>query len=74
MSENLKIVEIACQKVDQRVNNIMKSLNTYGIPLQKIKICQTNKSLECKLTTFMLSASLISIVCLFMFEGWSREL
>ncbi|CAM0874746.1 unnamed protein product [Alopecurus aequalis] len=47
VSENLKIVEIACQNVDQRVNNIMKSLSTYGIPLEKIKICQTNKSSEC---------------------------
>lgn len=46
-SENLKIVEIACEEVNVRVHNIMKSLSTYGIPLEKIIIRQTNKSSGC---------------------------
>uniref|UniRef100_A0ACD6A5W9 Uncharacterized protein n=1 Tax=Avena sativa TaxID=4498 RepID=A0ACD6A5W9_AVESA len=46
-SENLKIVEITCEEVDTRVHNIMKSLSTYGIPLEKITIWQANKSTGC---------------------------
>ncbi|KAM0900129.1 hypothetical protein ACQ4PT_020839 [Festuca glaucescens] len=46
-SENLKIVEVTCQEVDERVHNIMKSLSTCGIPLEKINIRQTNKSSGC---------------------------
>ncbi|KAK1646631.1 hypothetical protein QYE76_064436 [Lolium multiflorum] len=46
-SENLKIVEVTCEEVDERVHNIMKSLSTCGIPLEKINIRQTNKSSGC---------------------------
>ncbi|XP_071685304.1 uncharacterized protein [Lolium perenne] len=46
-SENLKIVEVTCEEVDERVHNIMKSLCTCGIPLEKINIRQTNKSSGC---------------------------
>lgn len=47
VSENLKIVEVTCEEVDERVHNIMKSLITCGIPLEKINIRQTNKSSGC---------------------------
>jgi hypothetical protein len=50
-SENLKIVEVTCEEVDERVHNIMKSLSTCGIPLEKINIRQTNKSSGCTLTS-----------------------
>uniref|UniRef100_A0A0D9XQ48 F-box domain-containing protein n=1 Tax=Leersia perrieri TaxID=77586 RepID=A0A0D9XQ48_9ORYZ len=46
-SENLKTVEVKCQDIDQRVHKLIKSLNSYGIPLQKINIQQTNESDEC---------------------------
>lgn len=42
-SEKLKTVEIKYQDIDQRVHNIMKSLNSYGIPLEKIHIQQTTQ-------------------------------
>lgn len=61
-SDNLKIVEVACQEVDQKVHNIMKSLSTYGIPLEKINIQQTNKSFECKLTVSTFHVSYISAI------------
>jgi hypothetical protein len=56
-SENLKIVEVACEEVDEKVHNIMKSLRSYGIPLEKINIRQTNKSSGCTLTSLTLHAS-----------------
>jgi hypothetical protein len=39
-SDNLKRVEIKCQEVDHRVDNILMSLVTYGIHLEKIRIQQ----------------------------------
>ncbi|XP_066162050.1 MEIOTIC F-BOX protein MOF-like isoform X1 [Oryza sativa Japonica Group] len=47
-SENLKTVEVKCQDIDQRVHKLMKSLNSYGIPLERINIQQTNQFSECK--------------------------
>uniref|UniRef100_A0A0E0R5D1 F-box domain-containing protein n=1 Tax=Oryza rufipogon TaxID=4529 RepID=A0A0E0R5D1_ORYRU len=46
-SENLKTVEVKCQDIDQRVHKLMKSLNSYGIPLERINIQQTNQFSEC---------------------------
>ncbi|CAM0874748.1 unnamed protein product [Alopecurus aequalis] len=46
-SENLKIIEVACEEVDERVHNIVKSLTIYGIPLEKINIRQTKESSGC---------------------------
>ncbi|OEL16413.1 hypothetical protein BAE44_0022567 [Dichanthelium oligosanthes] len=45
--ENLQRVKVKCHKVDQTVHNILKSLITYGVPLEKINIQQENKSSEC---------------------------
>uniref|UniRef100_A0A0E0MDL2 F-box domain-containing protein n=1 Tax=Oryza punctata TaxID=4537 RepID=A0A0E0MDL2_ORYPU len=47
-SENLKTVEVKCQDIDQRAHKLMKSLNSYGIPLERINIQQTNQFYECK--------------------------
>ncbi|TVU26345.1 hypothetical protein EJB05_28886, partial [Eragrostis curvula] len=46
-SDNLKRVEIKCKEVDERIHNILTSLVTYGIPLEKISIQQKNKSSQC---------------------------
>ena len=43
-SHDLKIVEIKCEEVNGRVHKILSSLSTYGIPLNRIKIQQTNRS------------------------------
>ncbi|CAL4887430.1 unnamed protein product [Urochloa decumbens] len=43
-SHYLKQVEIKCEEVDGRVHKILSSLSTYGIPLNQIKIRQTNRS------------------------------
>ncbi|KAL6658239.1 hypothetical protein ACP70R_003825 [Stipagrostis hirtigluma subsp. patula] len=39
-SENLKRIEVTCRKVDERVDNILKYLVNYGMPLEKITIKQ----------------------------------
>ncbi|TVU26346.1 hypothetical protein EJB05_28887, partial [Eragrostis curvula] len=46
-SDNLERVEIKCHEVDQRIHNVLMSLVTYGIPLEKISIQQKNKSSQC---------------------------
>ncbi|KAG2556521.1 FBD-associated F-box protein At5g56370-like [Panicum virgatum] len=43
-SHHLKIVEIKCEEVNWRVHKILSSLSTYGIPLNHIRIQQTNRS------------------------------
>ncbi|CAL5021542.1 unnamed protein product [Urochloa decumbens] len=43
-SHYLKKVEIKCEEVDGRVHKILSSLSTYGIPLNHIKIRQSNRS------------------------------
>uniref|UniRef100_A0A0D9XQ47 F-box domain-containing protein n=1 Tax=Leersia perrieri TaxID=77586 RepID=A0A0D9XQ47_9ORYZ len=45
-SENLKTVEVKYQDIDQRVHKLIKSLNRHGIPLEKISIQQTNRSVN----------------------------
>ncbi|RLM70177.1 F-box domain containing protein [Panicum miliaceum] len=44
--ENLNTVEVKCHEVNQWIFDIMKSLITYGIPLQKISIQQKSRSSE----------------------------
>jgi long-subunit acyl-CoA synthetase (AMP-forming) len=63
-SENLKIVEVACEEVDEKVHNIMKSLSSYGIPLEKINIRQTNKIIWLYVDFFDSSCFLYS--CIFL--------
>jgi hypothetical protein len=46
-SYNLKTVEVKCQDIDKKVHKLIMSLNSYGIPLEKINIQQTNESYEC---------------------------
>uniref|UniRef100_A0A0E0R5D4 F-box domain-containing protein n=1 Tax=Oryza rufipogon TaxID=4529 RepID=A0A0E0R5D4_ORYRU len=45
-SYNLKTVEVKCQDIDKKVHKLIMSLNSYGIPLEKINIQQTNESYE----------------------------
>ncbi|CAL4994577.1 unnamed protein product [Urochloa decumbens] len=45
--EHLQSIKVKCHEVDQRVHNILKSLITYGVPLEKISIQQESKSSEC---------------------------
>uniref|UniRef100_A0A0E0BGE0 F-box domain-containing protein n=1 Tax=Oryza glumipatula TaxID=40148 RepID=A0A0E0BGE0_9ORYZ len=45
-SDNLKTVEVKCQDIDKKVHKLIMSLNSYGIPLEKINIQQTNESYE----------------------------
>ncbi|BAH95136.1 Os11g0201299, partial [Oryza sativa Japonica Group] len=46
-SDNLKTVEVKCQDIDKKVHKLIMSLNSYGIPPEKINIQQTNESYEC---------------------------
>ncbi|XP_062196985.1 MEIOTIC F-BOX protein MOF-like [Phragmites australis] len=41
---HLKIVEIKCEEVDGRVHKVLDILCTYGIPLEKVNIQQTNRA------------------------------
>ncbi|KAM0840611.1 hypothetical protein ACQ4PT_059540 [Festuca glaucescens] len=43
-SDHLKMVEIKCEKVDERINKVLKILSTFGISLEKIYIRQTDTS------------------------------
>ncbi|KAL6868170.1 hypothetical protein ACP4OV_015015 [Aristida adscensionis] len=45
-SKKLKRVNVKCHEVDERVNNILKSLVTYGVPLKKSFIHQENELSE----------------------------
>jgi hypothetical protein len=42
--DHLKMVEIKFEKVDARIDNILKMLSTCGIELEKINIRQTSTS------------------------------
>ena len=43
-ADHLKIVEIKCGKVDERIHKILKVLSTCGISTVKVSIRQTNTS------------------------------
>ncbi|TVU26359.1 hypothetical protein EJB05_28902, partial [Eragrostis curvula] len=40
-SEHLKLVQIKCKEIDDRVPKLLKILSNYGIPLEQIKIQQS---------------------------------
>ena len=68
-SDNLKTVEVKCQDIDKKVHKLIMSLNSYGIPLEKINIQQTNESYECKFSIPDLQASCFSTLLFYMSEN-----
>lgn len=45
-SNKLKLLEIKCEKIDERVHKILAVLSTYGIHIEKINIQQSIGSSE----------------------------
>lgn len=68
ISEKLKGINVTCQQVDDRVDNVLKCLVGIGMPLDEIRIQQKNILSECKFSIlhskfFFVSAFYSFIMC-----------